>query len=106
MARIILRNHAGICKIEIFLDAQNDLLRGGACSAFCSADFCSLLEMILRNLQVMFRRNLSTVPKPCADNVGRKVIGKFRLPCRAQVVEELGPGHETRRLDNSKQTRT
>jgi hypothetical protein len=67
--------------------------------------FCSALEVVVRNLQVVLRRNQRAVADPSTNNMNGKLGCQLGLPAGPQIVEELWPRFQTGATDDTKHAR-
>ena len=63
-------------------------------------------EVVLGHLEVVLRSDRLGVPDPLADNLDRELVGKFRLPRAAKVLEQLGLGLHSGSPDDPQQLRS
>lgn len=60
----------------------------------------TLSRKIVGRLEVVLTRNVFAVAQPVANNVGRELLGQFRLSGTPQVVEQPRPGRHASPLDD------
>ena len=62
------------------------------CSAFCKRFF----KMLVRDLQVVFARDVDRIPKPGCDDVNWELLTKFSFSACPQIVCDSRPWDQTR----------